>query len=277
MNSEPPRPETQPARRFGGRGRTYAKYAVAILATFGVLGAVGNRVVDKVFSSAEEKINPEKTVLVSVREDPKGGSDGFTVAARSATGLDAKLKGVKDCDTLMVEAKSAGAVDVGVVREALILEGGTRRDLSIVDMHARILKREPPLHGAEIHCESAGAEPAIGIGFDLDEARPVAREITEPFSLEFDGPYFAQGNIVRLVKGEIQPIELVGKTQRSFVEWEVEADVIIDGQPQTITINNGGEPFRVSGPAKTGYTRYYEWQWARQPPRMWMADRRAEP
>jgi hypothetical protein len=279
MNSEPPAPEAKSPATPRRRGRVYAKYAVGVLATFGVLGAVGGRVVDKVFSSAEEKINPEKTVLVGVREDPQGGSDGFTLARRSSTGLDTRLASVKDCDALMTAAKSVGAVDVRVVREALVLEGGTHRDLSIVDMHAKIVKREPALRGAEILCQSAGAVGAIGVLFNLDEARPVARTITQPESLQFDGPYFSHGKIVRLVKGEIQPFELIGISSRDFVEWEVEADVIIDGETETITINNGGEPFRVSGPppAKTGYERYYEWQWYRQPPQMWMADRRPQP
>lgn len=234
---------------------------------------------DKVFSTAEEKIHPETAVLISVREDPHGGSDGFTVARRSSAGLDAKLAEVKDCDALMAAAKGTGAVDVEVVREALVLEGGTHRELSIVDMHAKILRREPALRGAEILCQSAGAVGAIGVVFNLDEARPVARELTQPESLQPGGPYFAHGNIVRLAKGEIQPFELIGLSSRDFVEWEVEAEVIVDGKTQTITINNDGEPFRVSGrpPARTGYERYYEWQWYRQPPRMWMADRRAEP
>lgn len=248
---------------------------VGVLAAFGILGAVGNRVVDKVFSSAEDKLNPETPVLISVREDPEGGSDGFTVASRSAAGLEAALRGIRDCNDLMVAAKGAGAVDVSVVIEALVLEGGTRRDLSIVDMHAKILKREPALVGAEIHCESAGAAEAIGVLFNLDEERPIARELTDPLSLEYDGPYFKQGNIVRLVKGEIQPFLLIGISSSHYVEWEVEADVIIDGETQSITINNDGEPFRVTGPApkKTGYERYFEWQWYEQPPRMWDGDR----
>jgi hypothetical protein len=279
LNSEPPPPEANVPPAPRRRGRVYAKYAVGVLAAFGVLGAVGTRVVDKVFSTAQEKIHPEKAVLISVREDPHGGSDGFTVARRSSAGLDAALATVEDCDALMVAAKRAGAVDVEVVRESLVLEGGTNRDLSIVDMRARILKREPALDGAEIHCQSAGAVSAIGVLFNLDEARPVARKLTNPDSLEFDGPYFSQGRIVRLVKGEIQPFELIGISHRNFVEWEVEADVIIDGNAQTITIDNDGQPFRVTArpPAKADYERYYEWQWYRQPPRMWMADRRPRP
>ena len=88
MSEGPPSGENAPGRR----GRAYLKYAVGVLAAFGILGAVGSRVVDKVFSSAEAKLNPESLVLFGVTEDPGGGSDGFEVASRSAAGLDAKLR-----------------------------------------------------------------------------------------------------------------------------------------------------------------------------------------
>jgi hypothetical protein len=263
----------------GRRGRLYLKYAVGVLAAFGILGAVGSHVVDKVFSSAEEKLNPESLVLFGVTEDPGGGSDGFEVASRSAAGLDAKLEGIEDCSELMIAAKRAGAVDVGHVNEALVLEGGTHRDLSVVAMRARILKRGPALSGAQITCQSAGAAEAIGVLFDLDEKRPVARELRNPYSLEVGAPYFEQGNIVRLTKGEIQPFLLIGVTKRHYVEWEVEADVIVDGKTETFTINNDGKPFKVTGPArkKTGYERYIEWQWYEQPAQMWIADKPWKP
>jgi hypothetical protein len=67
------------------------------------------------------------------------------------------------------------------VREALLLEGGTSSDLSIVDMRAKILKRQPPLDGAQIHCESAGALGAIGVVILLDDEQPVAREMLSPY------------------------------------------------------------------------------------------------
>jgi hypothetical protein len=273
IDSEPPSAGHESSSGRRRSGRTYVKYAVAVLATFGILGAVGNRAVDMAFSNAEERLHPERTVLVGVREDPSGGGDGFRVAVRSPAGLDPALSGVNECGALFGAAKRMGAVDVSAVKEALVLEGGTSRDLSIVDMRARIVRREPALRGALISCQSAGAVGAIGVLFDLDESRPVARKITQPESLQFGGPYFDHGNIFVLAKGEIQPFELVGVSKYDYVEWEVEADVIIDGKTQTITINDNGKPFRVSGPSPeaTGYKRYYEWQWYKQPPQMWIA------
>ena len=272
MSTEPSQQESGSGGGLVDTSRRRIKSLVAILAAFGVLSALGGYAVKKLLSEAEETF--EETALISVNEDPQGGGDGFHVATRSPIGLDATFADVMDCSSLFVAAKDAGAVDVRAVREAVQIEGDTRRDLSIVGMRARVLRREPALAGASIGCQSAGAQGGIGVLFNLDEALPLARAITQFDSLQFGAPYFASGNIVRLVKGEEQPFMMVGFSETDYVEWEVEADVIVDGDTRTITINNDGAPFRVTGSPSGGtrYKRYYEWVWYPEPQRLWVGD-----
>jgi hypothetical protein len=154
---------------------------------------------------------------------------------RSPVGLDAKLAAAKDCDSLLA-AKQAGAVDIDSVTEALQLEGHTRRDLSIVNMCATIVRREPPRGGVLITCQSAGNLGGIPVVFNLDEAHPRARKVDD--SREPIGePYFSSGNIIQLLKDEIQPFQAVGMSSRDYVEWKIEAVVVIDGNTQTITLD----------------------------------------
>jgi hypothetical protein len=255
------------------RLRRYWRWIFGVVAAFGVLGAIGSQVVNWSVSTAGEKIRPDKTLLIGVREDPRGGSDGFHVAARSAAGLDAKLRDARDCDTLMTKAKAAGAADVERLTARLTLEGGTRHDVSIVDMRARIRKREPTFGGASILCASAGAVGGIGILFDLDDQHPVALKLTDGDALTTAGPYFAGGDIINLAKSETLGFEVVGTSTRNYVEWEIQADVIIDGKERTVTIDNHGQPFRVTGARNRegGYHRYYEYRWNETPPHMYMA------
>lgn len=264
--------------------RTYFKYAVAVLAAFGILGAIGSRVVEKVSSSAGEALDPEAPVLINVREDPQCAAGCvFSVATRSSADLDVKVATVKGCGSLFSAMKAAGAVDVGAVMEGAVLEGGTRRDLTIVGLRAKVLKREPGFDGALAYCAPAGDVGAIGVIFNLDEEEPVARKLPAPGNLAYGEPYFDRGNVIRLVKGEIQPFMLVGlTTRREYVEWEVEAQVVIDGNEQTITINDRGKPFRVTGVAPryrpmSGYKRYYDWQYYEQPQKLWADSRPSGP
>lgn len=258
-------------------GRGVGRRLLAILAALGVLSTVGSYLVGRALTRAEEVFEPP--AIVSVREDPQGGSDGFNVATRAATSLEAQLPGVNGSDDLLDAAKDAGAVDIGVVREAVVLEGGTRRDISIVGMRARVLRREPALAGALIMSASAGAEEAIGIVFDLDDEDPIAREVPEDGLMQDGAPYFGEGNIIRLAKGEIQPLALIGLSTWDYVEWEVEADCVIDGETKTFLINADGEAFRVTGeaPEDVGYKRYYEWRWYVEPARMWVSDHPSTP
>ncbi len=236
----------------------------------------------------EHHVRSEPTLIQATRdigalEDPEGGSDGFQVAARSPAGLDAKLRSSKDCDALMSAAKQAGAVDVNYVVEQLMIEGGSTHKIEIEDMRAKVLRREPALRGASIGCQSAGATEAIGVLFDLNDPRPVAQKIVrnavegggqyDVFSTA--GPYFSDGKVVGLATGETQPFQVVGVTKDAYIEWEIEATVYDHGKLKTVTIDDNGEPFRVTGAtAGERYKRYYEYMWYSSHPHMYAGPRR---
>jgi hypothetical protein len=261
------------------RWRRYWKAVVGVLAAFGILGAVGSYLVNAIGPDVQEELAGGGSVGISVREDPQGGSGGFDVAARSAAGLTTPLHNARDCDSLFQAAKRAGAVDVGQSIYSVVLEGRTHRDVAIVDMRAKILKRERILTGADVHCQSAGAMDAIGVGFNLDEQSPTARTIkdtpvTDPREA-LGGPYFGGGNIVLLKKTEVQPFQITGVTSRDYVEWEITAQALIDGSKEEITIDNNGQPFRITGgSATTDYSRYYEWLWYDTPQRLYISSKR---
>jgi hypothetical protein len=260
------------------RWRRYWKAAVAVLGAFGILGAVGGYLVNSIGPDVEEKLTGGSPLRIAVREDPQGGGDGFHVATQSPTGLTAKLREAKDCDSLFRLAKRAGAVDVRRSIHNVVLEGRTHRDVAIVDMRARILRRASIFTGAEISCASAGAIDAIGVGFNLDEPNPAARRIKDLPSGKLGDPYFGRGNIVSLRKTEVQPLQIVGLANRAYIEWEIDARVVIDGEEKKITIDNNGQPFRITGGTPPGeasarYSHYYEWVWYETPQRLSISDK----
>jgi len=268
--SEAGGPHSNPS--FRDRARRYWKYLIGVLVAFGVLGAIGSRVVDSVFHHAEQTIHPENALIVSAREEPVDGSDGFGLAARSPTGLDARLGRADGCTKLLKLGRQAGASNIGFDSVDLVVEGGTGRGVSIVDMRAHVLKRTPALTGALIGCQSAGAMDAIGMGFDLSDSEPPARRILSFYDGRLGKPYFDHGKIIRLTKGEIVPVAVVGYPGDEYVEWEILADVVIDGKTKEIVINDHGSPFRVTA-GRTHYQRYYEYLWSANPRRMWMSDK----
>jgi hypothetical protein len=256
--------------------RRYVKWIGGALAALGITGAVGSQLVGSIWPDVEESVRGGPPIGLAVREDPQGGSDGFALAARSPAGLDAKLRKAQDCDSLFNAAKDAGAVDIRQSIHALLLEGRTHRDAAIVGMRARVRKREPPLAGARISCQSAGALDAIGIFFDLDEVRPVARRLEA--GLTPGTPYFGGGNVISLTQKELQPFRVVSQVTDGYVEWDIEAELIIDGEPEKLTIDNDGQPFRLTAePPPAAYARNYEWVWYEEPQHLYSADRPKTP
>jgi hypothetical protein len=85
--------------------------------------------------------------------------------------------------------------------------------------------------------------------------------------------FFERGNVVNLVKGEVQPFQVVAQVTDSYVEWEIEAEVLIDGKPQAVVIDNDGQPFRLAGwDEGARYDRYFEWVWYEQPPYLYAGE-----
>ena len=246
---------------------------VAALAAFGILGAIGTYAVNAIGPGIEEKVAGGGPLRVSVREDPEGVSDGFRLAARSADQVEQPVRSARDCPSLYRLAKEAGAVSVGASHYRLVVEGRTRRDVAIVDLRARILKREPILRGASIGCASAGAQDAIGVGFDLDEPAPAARRIKSVWE-PLGRPYFQRANIISVKKAELQPFLIVGLASRDYVEWEIVARILVDGKESELTIDDNGQPFRISGDptiarkSQTRYERYVDWVWWENPQRL---------
>ena len=152
----------------------------------------------------------------------------------------------------------------------LIIEGGTERDVTIVNLRAEIVDRKAPMHGAEMHCQSAGAIGGIGISFDFDELEPVARKVSEDAD---DGrPYFQNGDVIMLKQGEVQPIQIAATVTHSYVAWNLIADLVVDGDSETVTIDDNGEPFQLTaGPPQVEFDRYYEWLWFEQPERLYVS------
>ena len=242
------------------------KWIAGVLAA--VVTALVGLVVGDVYPDVKEWVTgASKTpVRINAREHAHGGE--FDLAAASPAGLDTKLRAAKDCNALFAAAKHAGAVAIDTSVIDLLLEGRTHRTVTITDVRARIVKREPALTGASIKCKSAAQLAAIDLVLKLDEPSPVARKNTPNGPGE---PYFGQGDVVVLKREELQPVQVVALLERGAVQWKMEVDAIIDGERKTITIDNHGAPFRLTASAAR-YGRYFEWVWYETPQHLYVAD-----
>jgi hypothetical protein len=249
--------------------RRVSKLLIAVLVAFGVFGAIGTFLVAEFLPGTIERIRGEPPVLFSLGFDEDFYGEGFTLVLPASKQVDANtFDGVDGCDSLREVGRQAGAADYSTTYLELIAEGRTLKDVVIVGIQGKIVSREPRANGALISCESAGATDVIAFGLNLDEPEPVARFIEE--SGEFSEPRFGEDSAVTLTKGELIPFHVTARTMKSYVEWELEIEIIVDGKREEMVLDNDGEPFRTTAPLKRSsqYERRYEWAWYEPPGRL---------
>lgn len=110
-------------------------------------------------------------------------------------------------------------------------------------MRVNVLHRQEPISNAVLTCPVEGELGVIQIGFNLDEQPPVARRVLEDGSL--GEPYFESSNI-RVDEGEVLAMGVTAFAEECFCTWTIECDVVVDGERQTLSLDNHGEPFQTT-------------------------------
>jgi class 3 adenylate cyclase len=267
---EMPMHAEKPARvqTENGRARYTPRRNLLLLALMGVIAAGVAIPLFALGSRAGPGKPPNSNpVVATVEPDDEVYSENFLLVAPDVDRARSAVSKFGNCDQLVARCGCisllhsgyrAGAVHADALFVRLLVEGNTPGGATIVDMHPRIVGRSAPLKGAAITCgQSAGAESPIRMTFDLDQPNPVAR-------LDPQGSlYFGNGHVVHLKKGEVVPFLIDAYATHDYVQWKLEADVVVDGKRQTLLIDDHGKPFRTSASrcGKGAYAPSYDLTW----------------
>ena len=124
----------------------------------------------------------------------------------------------------------------------LTLEGAATSTVSITEASAEIVTCETASPAARFERwdgDMGGVDDTSEWHFDLDDHRPVATTYGtgEPFFLS---------QTLSLKPGETHNVNLWATTTRDC-RWRLVLDVVLDGHTASITVDEGGVPFRQSG------------------------------
>jgi hypothetical protein len=132
---------------------------------------------------------------------------------------------------------------------ALIHAEGNRNGLvRIVDIQV-VKTCAAPLRGTIFFFPPQGETSTLGIGFDLDDPRTVAREIPSVgavYGPERLGPSYFANHEYDLTLGEPITLAITAETARYFCKFRFELDLLVNGRPATEIIGDGGKPFLAS-------------------------------
>ncbi|MFI5688471.1 hypothetical protein [Streptomyces sp. NPDC051636] len=141
----------------------------------------------------------------------------------------------------------------------LVLEGRRKDPVKVIEMEAVKQQCRAPLQGTAIVGYTAGGEENVGLLFDLDSPRPVAKEPpavameTEKIDSSKLGNYF-DNHSVALDYGEKQTFTIKAYSLKSFCDFVIEITVIDGNSTAMQKADDAGQTFRVT--ARRPYREY---------------------
>ena len=127
----------------------------------------------------------------------------------------------------------------------IVLDGTAGRTSTITAARAVVLERRSPTPAALFIRESEGETQTIGWYFDLDEPGSPAHELSDAANLR--GPLYFTNRTITVAPGEALTLDVIATTQTCECSWVLDLDVVVDGTPRTVRVDNKGHPFETSG------------------------------
>ena len=128
----------------------------------------------------------------------------------------------------------------------IVLDGTAGRTSTITGARAVVVERRDPSAVAQFKRTSEGEEDTIGWYFDLDEPESPAHELLKGYMTERRGPTYFANRTITVAPGEALTIDVIAVTEKCDCRWVIDLDVVVEGTPRTVRIDNDGEPFRTS-------------------------------
>ncbi|MBM0259931.1 hypothetical protein [Micromonospora sp. 4G55] len=138
----------------------------------------------------------------------------------------------------------------------LVATGCGAKPVVILGMHAKVTKRAKPLSGSVVWRPPQGNLDVTTIGFNLDAAEPSAQTY-ESRENKLGRPYF-EANAVQVAPGETVPMSVMGLTKRSYLEWSIAFETLVDGHSWNFTVSLPGDQPIQSTAAVAAYGSAYQ-------------------
>lgn len=149
------------------------------------------------------------------------------------------------------DVAAGGGVGLQDLSVELFLAGNNSQGVDITNIQLASLRRQSPLSGTLFFIPPQEANPTLSLMFNLDEANPIARQLSSPAAPNPlpAGPYF-DGDTISLAKGEKQTFYIRFETARFYATFDLEIDYTVGndiGDEKKLIIGDGAKQFGVTG------------------------------
>ncbi|GAA0577383.1 hypothetical protein GCM10009546_44810 [Actinomadura livida] len=151
---------------------------------------------------------------------------------------------VEDLRKQWLTAGASHFDEAGLNIAVRLLNRGQRR-VRIIGLEVVELVQKPPLNGTLLHLPGQGGADVFRIAFNLDEARPIPREVDGKGNVQ--GPFF-QHQELELNKDDRDTIWVPVAVSRYSVKFRLRLSYFVgdDAKPQTMTLDDAGRPFALT-------------------------------
>ena len=132
----------------------------------------------------------------------------------------------------------------------LHLEGPADHDVRVTGIRPVVRTERDVPRGTALKTNGEGSEASVQVFLALDDPFPVAREAVErvPGLPEPGNPFFP-GHTISLVRGETGEVVLTARARDHAYEYDLLVTYQVGDRVEEVTVNDGGQPFRISGRA----------------------------
>lgn len=133
----------------------------------------------------------------------------------------------------------------------LVIQSDTSKAVLVEDMRVRMLRELPELNGPAVSCPSAGHVNFRPININLDSSPPTISYRINNQSAPFG---------FTLSEGETEVFDITASSRKAHYIFDIQLNLVIGGQPQTLIVTDNGQPFAVSA---TKATKEWEWNYGK--------------
>jgi hypothetical protein len=150
---------------------------------------------------------------------------------------------------LMSTVRTSGGFDVDRLRVRLLFEGRRNQQIRITDLVVTNARAVPTVSGTLINLQEEGGVGSIEVLFDLDDPLPEARipELNpNGAGVTAGDPYFSKNTISLSDREQVVVMPEFWPAGGHASEFEISVQYTIGGERRNFTIDNNGQPFRIS-------------------------------
>ena len=128
----------------------------------------------------------------------------------------------------------------------LTLEGQRAQPVTITQLRPRLVACAPPVAGTVFYAPPEGENSVKQLNVNLDQRAPVFHEWDGLSPRSAPESYFG-AHTISLAKGEQITISLLAFADKRSCKWHLDADMLVNGEKETLTLTEGTGPLAVSG------------------------------